>query len=141
MGRSSSGIIADKVGRFNVFCTVCSVAGILTLGLWIPASNNAAIISFAAFFGFFSGAYISLAPALVAEVSPPEEFGYRTGLLFMCGSIGGLVTNPIAGAILAVDHGSFTGLKIFAGVFCIVGTVVTFGARLHETGFKLAAKY
>lgn len=117
------------------------MTGILILGLWIPASNNAALISFAAFFGFFSGAYISLSPALVAEISPPAEFGYRGGLLFMCGSIGGLVTNPIAGAILDANNGSFTGLKVFAGVFCLVGTVVVFGARLHETGFKLAAKY
>ncbi|KAK7418941.1 hypothetical protein QQX98_003644 [Neonectria punicea] len=140
-GRSTSGLVADKLGRFNIFCTVCGITGILTLGLWIPASSNAALISFAAFFGFFSGAYISLSPALVAEVSPPEEFGYRTGLLFLCGSIGGLVTNPIAGAILDAEHGSFTGLKAFAGAFCLVGTAITFGARLHETGFKLAAKY
>ncbi|KAH8687045.1 major facilitator superfamily domain-containing protein [Ilyonectria robusta] len=140
-GRSSSGLIGDKLGRFNVFSAVCTMTGILILGLWIPASNNAALISFAAFFGFFSGAYISLSPALVAEISPPAEFGYRGGLLFMCGSIGGLVTNPIAGAILDADNGSFTGLKVFAGVFCLVGTVVVFGARLHETGFKLAAKY
>ncbi|KAL6414544.1 putative monocarboxylate transporter [Ilyonectria robusta] len=140
-GRSSSGLIGDKLGRFNVFSAVCTMTGILILGLWIPASNNAGLISFAAFFGFFSGAYISLSPALVAEISPPAEFGYRGGLLFMCGSIGGLVTNPIAGAILDADNGSFTGLKVFAGVFCLVGTVVVFGARLHETGFKLAAKY
>ncbi|KAH7143777.1 putative monocarboxylate transporter [Dactylonectria macrodidyma] len=140
-GRSSSGLVADKIGRFNVFSAVCATTGILTLGLWIPANSNAALISFAAFFGFFSGAYVSLSPALVAEIAPPEEFGYRSGLLFMCASIGGLVTNPIAGAILDAENGSFTGLKVFAGVFCLSGTALAFGARLYETGFKLMAKY
>ena len=120
---------------------MCCITGILTIGLWVPANNNAALICFAAFFGYFSGAYISLSPALVAEISPPQEFGYRTGLLFLFGSIGGLFTNPIAGAIVELNNGSFTGLKVFAGVFCLVGTAITFGTRLSKTGFKLAVKF
>ncbi|KAI5464908.1 putative MFS transporter [Mariannaea sp. PMI_226] len=140
-GRSLSGIFADKVGRFNVFTCVCIITGILVLGLWIPASNNAALLSFAGLFGFFSGAYISLSPALVTQVAPPTNFGYRAGLLFMCASVGGLVTNPIAGAILQSQHGSFTGLKVFAGVICLVGTCVIFGARVCKIGFNLAVKF
>ncbi|CAI6090170.1 unnamed protein product [Clonostachys chloroleuca] len=140
-GRTSCGLVADKVGHFNVFTTVCATTSILILGLWIPASSNAAIICFAAFFGFFSGAYVSLLPALVAEVSPPEEFGYRTGLLFGCASIGGLVTNPIAGAIIQLEHGSFRGLKIFAGTMYLAGTMAAFGARLIKTDFRLGVKF
>lgn len=124
-----------------MFSFVCLMTGILILCLWIPADNNAALLSFASFFGFFSGSYISLSPALVAEIGPPQEFGYRAGLLFACASIGGLVTNPIAGAILDAENGSFTGLKVFAGVFCMVGTCVTFAARLSKTGLKLAVKF
>ncbi|KAH6894529.1 major facilitator superfamily domain-containing protein [Thelonectria olida] len=140
-GRALSGIFADKMGRFNMFSLVCLITSILILGLWIPAKNNAALISFAGFFGYFSGAYISLSPALVAEIGPPQEFGYRAGLLFAGASIGGLIANPIAGAILDTENGSFTGLKVFAGVFCLVGTCVAFAARLSKTGFKLAVKF
>lgn len=133
--------MGDKFGRFNMFAIVCGTTGILTLALWIPANSDAATISFAALFGFFSGAYISLGPATVAEISPPEEFGYRIGLLFAVASIAGLVTNPIVGAIVQREHGSFIGLKVFAGVFCLVGTLVSFGARLSKTGLRLAVKY
>ncbi|CAM1503134.1 Fc.00g079100.m01.CDS01 [Cosmosporella sp. VM-42] len=141
LGPSSAGFLGDKFGRFNVFTIVWCITGVLTLGLWIPANNNAALICFAAFFGYFSGAYISLSPALVAEISPPQEFEYRTGLLFAFGSIGGLITNPIAGAIMELNHGSFTGLKVFARVFGLVGTVITFAARLSKTGFKISVKF
>lgn len=141
MGRVASGFAGDKFGRFNLFAIVCGATGTFILALWIPASNNAATICFAALFGFFSGPYVSLGPAMMAEISPPEEFGYRTGLLFAAASIAGLVTNPIAGAIVQRENGSFTGLKIFAGVFCLVGTAITFIARLKKTGFKIAVKY
>ncbi|KAI8716385.1 MFS domain-containing protein [Fusarium sp. LHS14.1] len=120
-GRLTSGFLGDKVGRYNMFFMVCNVSGILVLALWIPGSSNVANILFAAFFGFFSGAYVSLSPALVAQISPPKEFGYRSGLLFCSSAILGLVTSPIAGAILSHSHGSYTNMKIYAGVFCLAG--------------------
>lgn len=120
---------------------VCYATGILILALWIPAKNNASVIVFAAFFGFFSGAYVSLGPALVAQISPIKEIGYRTGLLFLICSVGGLTTGPIAGAILARDNGDFIGLKIYAGVFCLVGTSFVVFARIRETGPKVLVKF
>jgi MFS family permease len=119
---------------------VCYTTGILVLALWIPATSNAAIIAFAVFFGFFSGAYVSLSPALVAQISPIKEIGFRTGLLFFISSVGGLTTGPIAGAILS-NTGSFLGMKIFSGVVCLAGTTVILAARFYETGPKLMAKF
>jgi MFS transporter, MCT family, aspergillic acid transporter len=124
-----------------VFIIVCYTTGILILALWIPAAGNVAIILFAVFFGFFSGAYVSLGPALVAQISPVKEIGFRTGLLFLISSFGGLTTGPIAGAILAHSNGDFLGMKVFAGVFCLAGSTVVLVARLHGTGLKLLAKF
>ncbi|KAB8229637.1 MCT family MFS transporter [Aspergillus alliaceus] len=140
-GRFGTGVVADRLGRYNVFIFVCAMTGILILALWIPASSNAPSIVFAALFGFSSGAYVSLSPALIAQISPLKEFGYRNGLMYLSGAIPGLVTSPIAGAILARDHGSFTGVKIYGGVFCLVGTVLVVVARLMKTGPKLFAKF
>lgn len=140
-GRMSAGIFSDKIGHYNILVTACFLAGILVLALWIPATSNAAIIVFACTFGFASGAYVSLAAALVVKISPFPEIGYRTGLLFLCSSFSGLTTNPIAGAILQHDGGSFTGMKIFSGVFVLAGSVAVLAARVYHTGLDWKAKF
>jgi MFS family permease len=108
--------------------------------MWIPATGNAALIVFAVIFGFASGAYVSLIGGLVAQISPLPEIGFRTGLVFLIGSIGGLTTNPIAGQILTTSAG-WTGLKAFAGAFLLAGTAIILGARVYHTGFKLKAAF
>ncbi|KAJ5885781.1 MFS general substrate transporter [Penicillium tannophilum] len=56
-GRIVPGMVADRVGRFNVMSVATLVSGILTFALWLPGRSNVAVILYAAFFGFFSGAY------------------------------------------------------------------------------------
>ncbi|KAH7259426.1 major facilitator superfamily domain-containing protein [Fusarium redolens] len=109
-------ILSDKLGRFNVFILVSFLTAILILALWIPASSNAAITTFAALFGFSSGAFISLGPVLIAQISPIHKIGMRQGLLFGMTSVGALTTSPIGGAIVSSDNGSYWGVKVFAGV-------------------------
>jgi MFS transporter, MCT family, aspergillic acid transporter len=136
IGRLSSGFLADKLGRFNAFITACYTAGILIIAMWIPAFNDSTIIAFTVLFGMFSGAYISLMPALIAQLSPIDEIGYRNGISNLAGSVGGLVTTPIAGKILQ-GHGGLVGMKIFAGTFMLAGTTGVLAARIARTGFKL----
>lgn len=139
-GRIFSGVMGDRIGRFNIFIVVGALSGILILALWIPSNTTAGLIVFAALFGFTSGAYVSLIAPLVAQVSPLREIGVRTGLvLFIC-ALPGLTTNPINGEILAGPSG-LTGIKIFAGVFCLVGTAFIVAARVHKVGWKMAAVF
>ncbi|KAB8227597.1 major facilitator superfamily domain-containing protein [Aspergillus alliaceus] len=135
----SAGIFADKIGSYNIFVVISYIAGIVVLALWIPAMSNAGNIVFDILFGFSTGAYVALAPGLVVKLSSFAEIGYRTGLLFLFASIGGLTTNPIAGAIWQHSNGSYTGIKVFSGVFLIVGSTLVAGVRLHQTGLKLKA--
>jgi MFS family permease len=137
----SAGIGSDRIGAYNILVSACMLAGILVLALWIPATGNAAIIVFSTLFGFASGAYVSLAASLVVQISPFPEIGYRTGLLFLFSSFGGLTTNPIAGAILSRDHGSYTGMKVFAGIFILAGSLFILAARFYNTGLVLRAKF
>jgi MFS family permease len=139
-GRLFSGIMGDKIGRYNIFVTVCALTGIWVLALWIPSSSTAGIIAFAALFGFCSGAYVSLIGPLVAQISPMQEIGFRTGIIFFVASIGGLTTNPISGAILG-DNKNWVGVKVFAGVFCFAGTLLVLIARIHRTGWKFAVVF
>ncbi|KAG8355276.1 hypothetical protein FVEN_g6621 [Fusarium venenatum] len=139
-GRLSSGILADKIGRYNTFIIVCYLTTIWILALWIPTNTQQAIIAFAALFGFSSGAYISLISPLVAQVSSLHEIGLRTGLIYLGCAIGGLTTNPISGAIVSGSLG-WTGPKVFAGLFCFVGTTSILMARAQCTGWKVGVVF
>ncbi|CAM1510757.1 Fc.00g082700.m01.CDS01 [Cosmosporella sp. VM-42] len=139
-GRLFSGFVGDKIGRYNVFIIVCYASGIWILALWLPDPSDPAIIAFAVLFGFFSGAYVSLIAPLVMQISPMEEYGFRTGIILLVTAIGGLTTNPINGAILD-SAGGMIGLKVFSGVFCIIGTTFVLMGRIRHTGWKLLVRF
>lgn len=112
-------------------------AAIIILALGLPASSNAAYISFAALYGFASGAYVSLLPAQIARISKVEQIGVRTGVIFSVTSFAGLIGNPIGGALVDADHGGFDALNIFAGVVLMAGAVMFLMSRMMYTGWKL----
>jgi MFS family permease len=134
-GRLLSGVMADRLGRYNVFIGVCYLSGIWILALWIPGSSDAALIAFAVLFGFASGAYFALIVPVIMQISPMSEIGFRSGMCYFVSAIGGLTTNPVNGAIIASGSG-YVGLKVFSGVFCVVGTTFVLAARIHHTGWK-----
>lgn len=137
-GRLTSGVLSDKIGRYNIFVVVGYLSAIWILALWIPCNTQDGLIAFSALFGFCSGAYVSLVAPLVAQISPLPEIGFRTGIVFLAMSIGGLTTNPINGSILQKPT-SWLGVKIFAGVFCFVGTGFILAARIYRVGWKFNA--
>ncbi|KAF2759552.1 major facilitator superfamily transporter, partial [Pseudovirgaria hyperparasitica] len=134
LGRTLPNAIADKVGRFNVMIIMSFATTILILALWLPATGNAPLILFAAFFGFSSGAGISLTPVLVAQVSPIKDIGVWTGSLMAFGAISALTGSPIGGAILTASGGDFTNAQIFSGVATGVGACLFVVARVVYGG-------
>ena len=136
-GRLSCGFLGDTLGRFNTFAAACYLSGIWVLALWLPAKGDAAVIAFAILFGFSSAPYAALATPLVVQISPMNEVGYRTGILFLAAAISGLVSNPLGGAILDTTSG-WDGLKIFCGIFCLSGATFIAAGRIKARGWKLA---
>ena len=139
-GRVLPGIIADKVGRFNTIIVLGYFTGIMVLALWLPAAANAPIIVFAALYGFGSGAFVSLAPALVAQISDVREIGVRNGTMFAIISFAALCSNPVGGALISTHGGTYTGLQVFCGVMCLAGATGLLSARNVLSGRKIAAK-
>ncbi|QDS67478.1 hypothetical protein FKW77_001012 [Venturia effusa] len=125
LGRIIPGYLGDRYGVFNVMIIFTTFAGIISFALWLPASGNAAIITFAALYGVASGTTLSILAALVAQISDVRDLGLRTGVMYASSSIGVLVGSPIAGAIVASQDGSFSGLKVFCGATLLIGAVVT----------------
>lgn len=121
-GRIIPGWVGDKIGRWNVMIAMCYMCGILVLALWVPSAANAPIIVFSALYGFGSGAFVSLIPALTASISDLQQLGVRSGSLFAFISIAALIGNPIGGALLSRDDGSFLYLQVFCGVAITIGS-------------------
>lgn len=139
-GRVLPGYTADKVGRFNVTIVMCFFTAILVLAMWIPSKSNAPIIVFAALYGFGSGAFVSMAPSVIAQISDVRKIGVRTGTFFALISIAALISNPIGGALIDRWDGKYTGLQIFAGVIMFAGACFITAARVRLSGFKLMEK-
>ena len=125
-GRTLPGIAADKGGRFNVMIVMMACSGVLVLALWLPSRGNIPTIIFAVCYGFFSGAYVSLGPTLVAQVSKISQIGLRNGSLYFMVSIAALTGNPIAGALISTNKGKFADMQIFAGVVLCAGAALMF---------------
>ncbi|TKA78607.1 hypothetical protein B0A49_02698 [Cryomyces minteri] len=139
-GRIIPGYVADKVGRFNVMVTMCFFTGIIVLALWMPAASNAPIILFTALYGFGSGAFISMSPSLIAQISDVRQIGVRTGSLYAIISVAALVSNPIGGALVVGMKGSYVGLQVFCGVMCLAGGAMMLAARIVVGGTSLKKK-
>lgn len=114
-------------------------SAILVLALWLPSRGNAPAIVFSALYGFGSGAFVSLAPACVAQISDLRQVGVRNGTFFAIISFAALTGTPIGGALVPdVLHGSYTKLQIFCGVVMIAGSTLFVLARVVVGGgFKL----
>ncbi|KAI4121192.1 MAG: hypothetical protein LQ341_007439, partial [Variospora aurantia] len=110
---------------------------VLVLALWLPARGNVPYILFAALYGFSTGAFVSLAPALVAQISDVREIGVRTGAMFGAISVAALVGNPIGGTLVSNEGGDYLHLQIFCGIMMLGGSMVFVASRWSLAGFKL----
>jgi MFS family permease len=126
--------MADSLGRFNMMILTTIGSSILVLALWLPSRGNVPIIIFAGFYGFFSGAFVSLGPAIVAQISEIRQIGVRVGTVYLLVSIAALTGSPIAGALVAQDHSNFEWLQVFCGVTMVVGTALFIAARMVRVG-------
>ncbi|KAL7753173.1 hypothetical protein RI367_001627 [Sorochytrium milnesiophthora] len=123
-GRIIAGLLGDRYGRANILCPFTILCGVLCFVLWMPATGAVAMIAFCALYGFFSGGFISVFPACVAQISPPESIGTRIGTFFGVISFATLLGPPIGGAFLSVDTlGSYQHLIIFTGAMSVLGGV------------------
>lgn len=116
-----------------------SLSAVLALAMWIPApdGSNATTFAFAALFGFTSGTFVSMTPALVQQLSAVQEIGTRLGVTFGIISVAALTSNPIAGALVQAGGGGYLYVKIFAGLAMAVGCLLIVGSRTAQVGWKM----
>ncbi|KAI0076125.1 MFS general substrate transporter [Panus rudis PR-1116 ss-1] len=130
-GRIIGGQLADRYGRMNVLCPSTLISGIVCLALWLPSRSAAPLIVFACTYGFFSGVFISVCSAAVAQISPIDRLGARMGTFFLPTAIATLLGTPIGGAFVKTGtRDEYHHVAIFAGVMIVSGSVLLYVSRL-----------
>ena len=112
-------------------CTVA--AGTLCLA-WIGITDITGITVFAALYGFFAGAYVSLLPPVIVELTPDMSVvGTWMGMSLFIGAFGLLVGNPVVGALVKIPKRQFAAGQGFAGGAILLGAGMMAVALVLQT--------
>lgn len=123
--------------RVMVVCAFLS--GVSALAIWLPINYHRSVgglIFFALFFGFFSGAFVSLITPCLVEVAGghTHDLGAMLGTYFAVAAIASLTGLPIQGAIsTGVD---LMKLIVFSGVTMLAGSGALSGAMILTNRIK-----
>ncbi|VXC33468.1 Drug resistance transporter, EmrB/QacA subfamily [Arthrobacter sp. 9V] len=103
VGNLVTGWLASRTGRYRVFPIIGTVMGAVGLGamsllpggapLWVPALIMA-------FVGLGTGAFMSLAIAIVQGAAPRSELGAATATAGLSGQIGSTVGSAVVGGVV-----------------------------------------
>jgi hypothetical protein len=114
-GRILGNYLGDVYGPLNIQVPCTFVISSMVWSI-IGVHNGASLVVVSTLYGITSGAWLSLAFAVLASLSrTPSEIGSRSGLTFTLSSIGALVSGPIQGALLTKQF-DWTKPIAFAGV-------------------------
>ncbi|GLA42794.1 hypothetical protein AnigIFM63309_011527 [Aspergillus niger] len=140
-GRIAPNMLADRLGSLNVMILVSLVVTVLAFA-WMGIHSNAGAIVFAVIYGFASGTVVALMPPVLALLCPDMAVvGTWMGMSFVFAGLGILIGNPIAGALLDLEHAVFWKGQLFAAVMVGAGTACFMALRLWKwkdgAGWKL----
>jgi MCP family monocarboxylic acid transporter-like MFS transporter 10 len=95
--------------------------------MWLPIEFHhslGGLVVFALFFGFFSGAFVSLITPCLVEVAGghTHDLGAMLGTYFAIVAIASLTGLPIQGAISAGHN--LMGLIVFSGITILAGSAI-----------------
>ncbi|KIL66135.1 hypothetical protein M378DRAFT_75791 [Amanita muscaria Koide BX008] len=114
-GRIIPNLVVHKFGNLNVLI-VCVMSSVIMIFSMLAVNSTAGIVIFCVIYGFLVGAYVGLLGPLFANLAKNQsEIGARIGICFAFTGIGGLVGNPIAGALLSSSYDWWKAI-LFAGL-------------------------
>ncbi|KAL1943186.1 hypothetical protein VTO73DRAFT_4261 [Trametes versicolor] len=140
MGRTLIGFLADRVGPVNAMWTVIMLSGLTQLLVWTFVSTYAGILAFAILYGFVCGCFLSLSPAVAAQLWGSGRLAGLSGLMLLFNLPGNSAGAPLGGAILSGTGGNWTAVSCYSGGLQIIGATVLLYARLKRQP-KILAVY
>jgi MFS family permease len=133
-GRIIPGLLADRLGGgLELLTASCIIAGILAFAA-ISIHDLGGLIVFSIFYGFISGAMVSLPPSVIASLVPNlAVMGTWMGMSFCFAALGILIGSPIAGTIIHVEKNEFSGGFIFAGSLALAAAASLCMALMYKS--------
>ncbi|KAI9058784.1 MFS general substrate transporter [Trametes sanguinea] len=138
MGRTLIGFLADRIGPVNALWAVIMLSGLTQLLVWTFVSNYAGIMAFAIMYGFVCGCFLSLSPAVAAQLWGSGRLAGLSGLMLLFNLPGNSAGAPIGGAILNGSGGNWTAVSCYSGGLQILGAICLLYARLKRQPKVLA---
>ncbi|KAG7566842.1 hypothetical protein FFLO_01343 [Filobasidium floriforme] len=137
LGRISSGVIADRLGYFNILILELVVTFIIIFA-WMAIKSVPALFVAAVFYGLVTGGNIALqGPCVIAVTKDLGCAGTLIGQLYGCQSLALLLGPPISGYILgnnpAKQMGNYKYAIIMNGLLMMLATGFAMGARYFQT--------
>lgn len=119
----------------------CVLACAILIFTWIAIQGVGGLITFTMLYGFFTGTFVSVTNAALVNLTDDIKIvGTRLGMSFTCAGFGLLIGNPVAGALINLETGSFIRMQIFGGVLVMGSAALFFAARFAKVGGALRAK-
>ncbi|TQV93659.1 MFS monocarboxylate transporter [Cordyceps javanica] len=128
-GRIIPGVLADKIGKLNVYSIGALVTGIVIFCM-NEAKTNPALIAYAIVFGFTSGTIISGGSVAFTVCCPDiRDVGTYAGMGMAVAALGGLMGPPLDGVMIEHYRGDFFQAAMFSGSVCFLGGIIAFGNK------------
>ncbi|KAK9492656.1 major facilitator superfamily domain-containing protein [Lipomyces doorenjongii] len=138
-GRVLPNFLADKLGPINIMFPFTILTMVMAF-VWATINSRGGCIVFAIFYGFFSGAFVSLPPPVLTGLCPDlRMIGTRMGMSFAISGLGLLIGTPIAGALLKTPA-QYTATALFCGGCVAVASVLIIVVRVAKCGWKVSVK-
>ncbi|GAB5588732.1 hypothetical protein Unana1_03632 [Umbelopsis nana] len=132
------GFVADKFGRINATVAVTFLAGFFMMVVWVEAKSLASLYVFGVLYGLTGGGFISLFPAVTAELVPVQKLQQGVSLAFFSMLTGGIIGQPISSLIN--EYAGFTAAIEFAGATTIASSFVLMCLRQRRSHGKILCK-
>ncbi|KAL0946319.1 hypothetical protein HGRIS_012559 [Hohenbuehelia grisea] len=132
LGRVLASFLAGYFGVYNLLILCLVISASLSFSL-LRITSLAGIIAFSVVYGFTSGAYVSLIPALLGQLSSHVgELGLRMGAAFSVVAVAMLIGVPIDGALLTHDGERLIWSRsiVFCSTMIMAGSMFMMLSRL-----------
>jgi MFS family permease len=130
-----------RYGGVNVLLPL-SIICIVIICVLPLAQTLSSLIAVSIAYGFISGGVIIIPGPTIADLSPSStEMGARLGLAYLVAAFGGLVGNPISGAIKGDGKDevqNFSGIWWSAAVIMSLGVIALVATRWLKLGSVFA---
>lgn len=140
-GRVALALVADLwLGPLNTLIIIVAFSSILTF-IWAAVDSLEGTWAFVILYGFFGAGIQSMfPPALANSQKDSSKIGVRMGMICSVMSFGSLCGEPLAGALIQKDHGTYLYAQMFGGSVMICGALVLVASRILSIGWNVAKK-